>query len=192
MKKMIMYGMVLTLFICCFAACGSVSSDSVSESESSSTETENSETENKTGSESEIQDNSEETEQEAAGDEGSESADNESVSMKFVELQEEASGLTAIFSIENSSDSVIYYGAEFTLEKSVDDAWESCDLMENADWNALLYELQPDETDDITVYIETYYGELTEGSYRITKTVYFSEDLDDDNATDISCIFDIT
>ncbi len=180
-KKYLQTG-VLLVSLMFLAGCGAVNQVSSENSEHEDTEAESTESEN--------QMNSEVSEQETIGVEDSENADNEGISMKFMELQEEESGLTAIFSIENLSDNVIYYDAEFTLEKRGDDIWEECDLVENADWNAVLYELQSGDTIDITVYIESYYGELSDGSYRITKKMYSSEDLD--NATDVSCIFDIS
>lgn len=79
-------------------------------------------------------------------------------------------GLTVVF--ENSSESQAIYGDFFELEKKIDKNWYQVPVaIDDYGFNDIGYELNPSETEELTVDWEWLYEKIDSGEYRIIKDV---------------------
>lgn len=77
--------------------------------------------------------------------------------------------------IVNTTDTEFSYGAAYTLEVYLDDAWYVVPPKEDMAFIMIAYVLEPEGTAQTEVSLADAYGELPAGRYRVIKT-FSSED----------------
>ena len=83
-----------------------------------------------------------------------------------------------VLTLTNHGDSSYSYGEEPLLDVEKNGIWTPVSLRENVGWHQVAIQLQPDETQEITVLLSVLYGDLPEGHYRYRK-VLTNEDTGD-------------
>jgi hypothetical protein len=76
------------------------------------------------------------------------------------------------FLLINESDNEYFYGVDPILEKKEKDEWYTIPVKKNVFWPAIAYMLMPESEKEETFEIETYYGSLEKGRYRIVKKLF--------------------
>ena len=65
------------------------------------------------------------------------------------------------------------WGVEFKIQKKVNEEWKNLEYTsDNLYWNAIAYSLNKDKQFTQKLDIESYYGKLENGTYRVVKPVY--------------------
>lgn len=78
----------------------------------------------------------------------------------------------AIFVLENKSDKVYTYGAEYDIEVKTDNGWEKVEDSRNKAWTQLLYVSEPNKTNNIAVDFSELKTKLVSGKhYRVVKKI---------------------
>lgn len=78
----------------------------------------------------------------------------------------------AIFVLENKSDKVYTYGAEYDIEVKTDNGWEKVEDSRNKAWTQLLYVSEPNKTNNIAVDFSELKTKLVSGKhYRVVKRI---------------------
>lgn len=76
----------------------------------------------------------------------------------------------AVFVLENKSDKVYTYGAEYDIEVKTDNGWEKVEDSRNKEWTQVLYVLEPNKTNNIAVDFSELKNKLVSGKhYRVVK-----------------------
>lgn len=100
------------------------------------------------------------------------SADDEmaeiSVVMEQRDIDKNAESATLV--ITNLSDNEYIFGAPYTLEIERDGAWFVYPPKEELAWNDIAYILEPGGSNEETIAINSQYGTLESGTYRVVKT----------------------
>ena len=80
------------------------------------------------------------------------------------------SGSGAVFVLENKSDKVYTYGAEYDIEVKTDNGWEKVEDSRNKKWTQVLYVSEPNKTNNIAVDFSELKTKLVSGKhYRVVK-----------------------
>ena len=80
------------------------------------------------------------------------------------------SGSGAVFVLENKSDKVYTYGAEYDIEVKTDNGWEKVEDSRNKEWTQVLYVSEPNKTNNIAVDFSELKTKLVSGKhYRVVK-----------------------
>ena len=80
------------------------------------------------------------------------------------------------FLLINDSDNEYYYGVDPILEKKEKDEWYTIPVKKKVFWPAIAYMLLAESEKEETFEIETYYGSLNKGRYRIVKKLFSDGD----------------
>lgn len=76
----------------------------------------------------------------------------------------------AVFVLENKSDKVYTYGAEYDIEVKTDNGWEKVEDSRNKEWTQVLYVSEPNKTNNIAVDFSELKTKLVSGKhYRVVK-----------------------
>lgn len=76
----------------------------------------------------------------------------------------------AVFVLENKSDKVYTYGAEYDIEVKTDNGWEKVEDSRNKKWTQVLYVSEPNKTNNIAVDFSELKTKLVSGKhYRVVK-----------------------
>lgn len=76
----------------------------------------------------------------------------------------------AVFVLENKSDKVYTYGAEYDIEVKTDNGWEKVEDSRNKEWTQVLYVSEPNKTNNIAVDFSELKTKLISGKhYRVVK-----------------------
>lgn len=76
----------------------------------------------------------------------------------------------AVFVLENKSDKVYTYGAEYDIEVKTDNGWEKVEDSRNKEWTQVLYVSEPNKTNNIAVDFSELKTKLVSGKhYRFVK-----------------------
>ena len=76
----------------------------------------------------------------------------------------------AVFVLENKSDKVYTYGAEYDIEVKTDNGWEKVEDSRNKAWTQVLYVSEPNKTNNIAVDFSELKTKLVSGKhYRVVK-----------------------
>ena len=76
----------------------------------------------------------------------------------------------AVFVLENKSDKVYTYGAEYDIEVKTDNGWEKVEDSRNKEWTQVLYVSEPNKTNNIAVDFSELKNKLVSGKhYRVVK-----------------------
>ena len=76
----------------------------------------------------------------------------------------------AVFVLENKSDKVYTYGAEYDIEVKTDSGWEKIEDSRNKKWTQVLYVSEPNKTNNIAVDFSELKTKLVSGKhYRVVK-----------------------
>lgn len=76
----------------------------------------------------------------------------------------------AVFVLENKSDKVYTYGAEYDIEVKTDSGWEKIEDSRNKEWTQVLYVSEPNKTNNIAVDFSELKTKLVSGKhYRVVK-----------------------
>lgn len=76
----------------------------------------------------------------------------------------------AVFVLENKSDKVYTYGAEYDIEVKTDSGWEKVEDSRNKKWTQVLYVSEPNKTNNIAVDFSELKTKLVSGKhYRLVK-----------------------
>ena len=76
----------------------------------------------------------------------------------------------AVFVLENKSDKVYTYGAEYDIEVKTDNGWEKVEDSRNKAWTQVLYVSEPNKTNNIAVDFSELKNKLVSGKhYRVVK-----------------------
>ena len=76
----------------------------------------------------------------------------------------------AVFVLENKSDKVYTYGAEYDIEVKTDNGWEKVEDSRNKVWTQVLYVSEPNKTNNIAVDFSELKTKLVSGKhYRVVK-----------------------
>lgn len=76
----------------------------------------------------------------------------------------------AVFVLENKSDKVYTYGAEYDIEVKTDSGWEKIEDSRNKKWTQVLYVSEPNKTNNIAVDFSELKNKLVSGKhYRVVK-----------------------
>ena len=76
----------------------------------------------------------------------------------------------AVFILENKSDKVYTYGAEYDIEVKTDNGWEKVEDSRNKAWTQVLYVSEPNKTNNIAVDFSELKTKLVSGKhYRVVK-----------------------
>ena len=76
----------------------------------------------------------------------------------------------AVFVLENKSDKVYTYGAEYDIEVKADNGWEKVEDSRNKAWTQVLYVSEPNKTNNIAVDFSELKTKLVSGKhYRVVK-----------------------
>jgi len=97
----------------------------------------------------------------------------ESSIKEFVTLELKEGSLTktgAVFIFSNKTNDAFSYGEGFELEYKRDNFWVSLDSINDLGFSCMLYVLKGNESKEIVVNWEWYYGELESGEYRLVKS----------------------
>ncbi len=76
------------------------------------------------------------------------------------------------FLLINESENEYFYGIDPILEKQDNNEWYTVPLKKDVFWPAIAYLLMPESEKEETFEIETYYGSLGKGRYRIIKKLF--------------------
>lgn len=77
---------------------------------------------------------------------------------------------SAVFVLENKSDKVYTYGAEYDIEVKTDNGWEKVEDSRNKEWTQVLYVSEPNKTNNIAVDFSELKNKLVSGKhYRVVK-----------------------
>ena len=80
------------------------------------------------------------------------------------------SGSGAVFVLENKSDKVYTYGAEYDIEVKTDNGWEKVEDSRNKKWTQVLYVSESNKTNNIAVDFSELKTKLVSGKhYRVVK-----------------------
>ena len=78
----------------------------------------------------------------------------------------------AVFVLENKSDKVYTYGAEYDIEVKTDNGWEKVEDSRNKAWTQVLYVSEPNKTNNIAVDFSELKTKLVSGKhYRVVKRI---------------------
>ena len=75
------------------------------------------------------------------------------------------SGSGAVFVLENKSDKVYTYGAEYDIEVKTDNGWEKVEDSRNKKWTQVLYVSEPNKTNNIAVDFSELKTKLVSGKH---------------------------
>lgn len=76
----------------------------------------------------------------------------------------------AVFVLENKSDKVYTYGAEYDIEVKTDNGWEKVEDSRNKEWTQVLYVSEPNKTNNIAMNFSELKTKLVSGKhYRVVK-----------------------
>lgn len=109
----------------------------------------------------------------------------EAVSM-FVK-EETLTAKSATFVLQNNTEKEYTYDLVYSLEKQTDGKWQVFEPIEPLSWAAIVMALQAGEKTEFDVDWTLGYDELSEGTYRLVKSISDSEG----NSTTIYAEFDI-
>lgn len=98
----------------------------------------------------------------------------ENISLTIKEGTLKRTGVTLI--LKNNSDKLLRYERVYKLEIKENDKWKQIDA--NIGYDMPLFEVKPNEQKDLSLNWSINYGSLTDGTYRITKEVYFKNEKD--------------
>ena len=79
----------------------------------------------------------------------------------------------ATFILENNSNQTLGYGEPYHLEVKDDDSWHILRTINEAAFIMPLYHLNPNESTELKIDWENFYGALEPGEYRLIKDAYF-------------------
>ena len=103
------------------------------------------------------------------------------VDVSMFAKKETLTSKTATFVLQNNTTDKEYtYGAMYELEKQADGIWKTFEPKEPLSWIEIAYMLKAGETTEFNVDWTLGYNELSEGTYRLVKTLY---DLDGNQTT---------
>ena len=71
----------------------------------------------------------------------------------------------AVFVLENKSDKVYTYGAEYDIEVKTDNGWEKVEDSRNKEWTQVLYVSEPNKTNNIAVDFSELKNKLVSGKH---------------------------
>ena len=95
----------------------------------------------------------------------------ENVTIEVLEDTISRTGLT--IRITDNNEDAYGWGVEFRVQEKVDGVWRDLNYISNdLTWIEIAYELGDDKQIDLKLDIKEYYGELSNGIYRIVKPVY--------------------
>ena len=80
------------------------------------------------------------------------------------------------------SEAVLEYGSRYALEYETANGWEAIPVKENVSWIEVLYALEPGKSEKETVRLESAFGTLKSGHYRLTKNaaLVYSDQTEDE------------
>ena len=125
--------------------------------------------------------------------------DNENTGQKnigsvLIEVKEDTrTSKGATFIIKNTTDEEYSYGPAYTIEKFENQTWKELDTLtgDPLSWNAVLYNLKPNEERELNIDWSLGYGELKSGTYRLVKSDLRKSKSPDSRAYTIYAEFDI-
>lgn len=82
----------------------------------------------------------------------------------------ESSAAGVTFEVENHGERAILFGREFELEQLVNGSWQTVAPKDEADWDAVGIELGTGDAYEETVVLDSFYGKLPAGQYRLVKS----------------------
>ena len=102
-----------------------------------------------------------------------ENTEPKNVGSVLIEVKEDTrTSKGATFIIKNTTDEVYSYGEPYAIEKFENQTWKELDTLtgDPLSWNAILYNLQPNEEKELNIDWSLGYGELKSGTYRLVKS----------------------
>ena len=81
----------------------------------------------------------------------------------------------AVINIVNASKNAITFGAEYKLEKLVDNTWQGMNATD-VQWDNILYTVDANSAKKLTVSFTLCYGDLGTGTYRIIRPLHIADD----------------
>lgn len=125
--------------------------------------------------------------------------DNENTGQKnigsvLIEVKEDTrTSKGATFIIKNTTDEEYSYGPAYTIEKFENQTWKELNTLtgDPLSWNAVLYNLKPNEERELNIDWSLGYGELKSGTYRLVKSDLRKSNSPDSRTYTIYAEFDI-
>lgn len=93
---------------------------------------------------------------------------------EFVKMNIKENTLTnvsATIILKNDTTDVYIYGEVYTIEKEVNGKWWKLKPIQNIGFHAPAHEIKPDQSIEIPLNWDHYYGILDSGKYRIVKDI---------------------
>lgn len=105
------------------------------------------------------------------------------ISEKMVKMtikEDTLSNTSALIKITNQTNDLYYYGNSFSIEYKKKDEWYYLMPIEEMIFTMQAILIKPNETKEINVEWESYYGKLPVGKYRIIKNVFQKNEIQND------------
>lgn len=99
-----------------------------------------------------------------------------------IELKVDENSITskgAKFIITNTFDEEYHYGANYRIDKKINNEWKEVETKYPLAWNEIAYILRANSSNEINIDWSIGYGELETGEYRVAKKVFKTTDAKD-------------